>query len=246
MAQPLIEFPEAPYYDTDGEVIWIGARLPAMHPRAVVTDGPVPLGLDIRFEELPASCCTPQRLVGNLISRERALRALASIRRIARSFPPQGFGALLTGQTPPFPLELTVLRVKHLARAYADDDPSAVLSASVGLLGVGSGLTPSGDDLVGAAFFGHGYTASHDAHWLRIGDRLVEHSASATHRISTALFRDLIAGESFAPLHAVVEAMAKGDEATLELAVRSLVDIGRSSGWDMLTGLMIGMVGEPS
>ena len=33
IARPLAAFPDAPYFDAAGEIVWIGAQLPARHPR---------------------------------------------------------------------------------------------------------------------------------------------------------------------------------------------------------------------
>jgi hypothetical protein len=58
------------------------------------------------------------------------------------------------------------------------------------------------------------------------------------------LFRDLAAGQSFAPLHRLAAILAA--EASQKQAIdaaRALVAIGHSSGWDMLTGFIIGVTG---
>ena len=58
--------------------------------------------------------------------------------------------------------------------------------------------------------------------------------------MSAALFADLAAGRSFAPLHDLANALAtRNDELALG-AARTLVGIGHSSGWDMLFGFLIG------
>jgi hypothetical protein len=59
--------------------------------------------------------------------------------------------------------------------------------------------------------------------------------------VSAALFADLAAGRSFAPLHGIADALRTGDDEAAIRAARSLVAIGHSSGWDMLTGFLIGI-----
>ena len=61
---------------------------------------------------------------------------------------------LLAGDLPEFPLSLGAPRVDAFAAAIAKCDPHLAVTAALPLLGLGPGLTPSGDDLVGAAFFG--------------------------------------------------------------------------------------------
>ena len=239
-ARPLATFPDAPYFQAGREIVWVGSRLPAMHPRAVVTAEPVARGVIARFGALPDATWSPA-LPPN--GREVA----AGCRRLRADLSsfgvPRGFGALLAGELPPFPLDLAVARVHGLASAYRDGDPPAVYQASRALLGLGGGLTPSGDDLAGGALFGRILVAADAAPWRAIGERLAADAQHASHAISAALLADLVAGASFAPLHALADALAAGDDAAASEAARSLVALGHSSGWDMLVGLVLGVTG---
>ncbi|MFZ1907737.1 MAG: DUF2877 domain-containing protein, partial [Burkholderiales bacterium] len=156
---------------------------------------------------------------------------------------PRGFGLLLAGRTPDFPLGLGVPRVDALAEAYRRDEPESVFRASIPLLGFGTGLTPSGDDLTGAALFGRRLIRAKDAAWNAIALRLSREVALRSHALSAALFDDLTRGESFAPLHELVYALAGEDHESALAAARTLCAIGHSSGWDMLAGLVIGLTG---
>jgi hypothetical protein len=153
---------------------------------------------------------------------------------------PRGFGWLLVGGTPPFPLDFAIGRVQVLAAAYRSGDTEAVHRASRALLGLGSGLTPSGDDLVGGALFGRRLVADDARPWRALGEHLAEEATRASHAISAALLADLAAGASFAPLHALADALAADDDAAARAAAGALVALGHSSGWDMLTGLLVG------
>ena len=64
--------------------------------------------------------------------------------------------------------------------------------------------------------------------------------------ISVALLADLVAGASFESLHALADALAGDDAAAAIDAARSLAALGHSSGWDMLTGFVIGVTGTTS
>jgi hypothetical protein len=237
-ARPLDAFPDAPYFDADGEIVWIGARLPAMHPRAVMTSAPVPRGRVLSFGALPDSAAFGVPDAPLAVDAARTGRLLA---RVAAIEPPRGFGALLFGGTPEFPLDLGASRVRALARAYATDDANRVFDATLALAGFGTGLTPSGDDLAGGALFGRRLAAPDGARWHALGERLVLPVAARTHPISAALFADLARGASFEPLHALAAALARDDEAAAVAAAARLAAIGHSSGWDMLTGFAIGM-----
>ncbi|MGH8737150.1 MAG: DUF2877 domain-containing protein [Burkholderiales bacterium] len=230
VAAPLAAFAGSPYLAADGELVWVGARLPALHPRAVIVRDAPPRGVSLRFDSLPAHGWSPQLPTLERDARARVADAALALR-----------GALPDGRKPGFPFDLARARIEALVAAYRRDDPDAVLAASIPLLGTGAGLTPSGDDLVGAALFGRRFLGPHNPAWESIAARLSREVAVRSHAVSAALFADLARGESFAPLHALTEALARGDHAAALAAARTLSDIGHSSGWDMLAGLFTGM-----
>jgi hypothetical protein len=243
IARPLAAFPDAPYFDAAGEIIWVGSRLPARHPRAVLTAQPVVRGREAIFGTLPGEAWTralpaPSRVEASTV-RAACTRLVAAAGEIGA---PRGLGMLLAGRTPAFPLDLAVPRVRALATAYAADDPEAVYAASRALLGLGTGLTPSGDDLAGAALFGR-MLVDRRAAWRAVGARVAAAARTASHSISAALLADLVGGESFEPLHALAESLVAGDDAAAIEAARTLGELGHSSGWDMLTGLLTGIAG---
>jgi len=220
LARPLPGFADAPYLEAGGEVIWVGTRLPARHPRAVLTSAPPPRRSALRFASLPERGWS------------RGLPALG--RADAAS-------ALLSDLRPQLPRALPAQRVRALAAAYLRDDPQAVLDATLPLLGVGPGFTPAGDDLAGAALFGRRCLAPGAARWREVAENLVREARGRSHAVSAALFADLARGESFEPLHELVEALACGARARAQAAARALSAIGHSSGCDMLAGLAIGL-----
>ena len=244
LAHPLAAFPDAPYFDAAGEIIWVGSKLPARHPRAVLTAAPVLRGRVASFESLPRPAWRAA-----LPPVARAASVAGACRRLVESLSslgePRGFGALLVGRRPEFPLDHAIDRVEALAAAYRADDAGAVHSASRALLGLGAGLTPSGDDLCGGALFGR-RLVSRDPLWRAIGGRLVREAQSASHVISAALLADLVAGASFESLHALADALIADDDAAAIDAARTLAALGHSSGWDMLTGFVIGVTADLS
>ena len=241
LARPLAAFPDAPYFDAGGEIVWVGAKLPARHPRAVLTATPVERGATLTFGALP-----DRGWRAELPARTDARVVAASARRLVGSIgalgEPRGFGALLAGRALEFPLDLAVDRVCTLAEAYRGADPEAVHRASRALLGFGTGLTPSGDDLAGGALFGR-MLVSRDGRWRDAGARLADEARRASHVISAALFADLVAGSSFESLHLLADALAAGDDASALAAAETLATLGHSSGWDMLAGVVLGVTG---
>ena len=133
--------------------------------------------------------------------------------------------------------------MRALDRAFARDDPDAVFAAAQPLLGLGAGLTPSGDDLVGGALFGKRILSGADPRWVSVAKKLSREIRGRSHAVSAALFSDLASGRSFAPLHDLAAALASRDDAGALAAARALAAIGHSSGWDMLTGFLIGTRG---
>jgi hypothetical protein len=177
-----------------------------------------------------------------------AARALlVAVRRTAASTPPLGLGRLLVGATPDFPLAGAGPRAVALARACLSGDATTAVAAAEALLGLGPGLTPSGDDFLGGAFFARrALTASaRDDGWTRAAGAVVERARARTHAISAALLSDMIEGHGHAPLHDLAGALAEGPPAAgaALAAAHRLGRIGHSSGWDMLTGLLAALLG---
>ena len=233
---------ESIYLTAGGEIVWLGRTGSPLHPRAMLTGAPLPfeaeaLELDphgVRPWSPPARTCGPATLVAGVDALVGAIRAIGA---------PDGFGALLVGATPRFPLDRAADRARRLAGACAADDPRAAAEAATELLGLGPGLTPSGDDYVGAAFFGRTLLAEAGAcdrdAWARAGAVVLGRARERTHPISAALLGDMLDGHGHAPLHELAGALAAGGDrrAAVDTA-RRLVAIGHSSGWDMLAGFV--------
>jgi hypothetical protein len=111
--------------------------------------------------------------------------------------------------------------------------PAASLDAIHSLIGLGLGLTPSGDDfLVGAL-------ALLDALAERKAHGALAHAVAAAPRgltspLSDCLLRAAAAGHAGEPLWRAVSAIISGN---LDAAIACVRQIGHSSGWDMLVGV---------
>jgi hypothetical protein len=232
-------FAGSDYRLADGEPIWIGGRAGAMHPRAVV------LNTDKHCaQRLSMSGIVPWRLAPIELDR-KARRALVDgcmtlASRLRCIGAPRGFAALLAGETPVFPFSHAAAQAFALAQAIDGDDARAAYAAALPLLGFGPGLTPSGDDFVGTALFARRLLGM-DAGWKDAGERLAQAATTRTHVIGAALFRDLVDGQSFAPLDRLAAALAAGGSALA--AAREVAAIGHCSGWDMLAGFVVGAAG---
>lgn len=258
VAWPVLKCSAGSYLRADGDVIWVGARAASMHPRTVMVSAPLPSDTRPQRFDLTHSRPWQPRPDPSSGSRAAAIEAVRAILadEIRTMGPSRGVGKLLFGEVPAFPLDLGVVRFERLAHAYGRHDPAEVLAASRALLGFGLGLTPSGDDFVGAALFGWRIAfpeAFADANQpgSRVAALLIDMSRASSHDIGAALFADLAEGASFAPLHQLAYAFAMQGDALqrrrhVRTALRELVAIGGSSGWDMLAGLSAGMIGSLS
>jgi hypothetical protein len=241
---PLLAFPDSPYMLAGDDIVWLGGEGGTWHPRRILlARGAGPGERAGRVQVSLAAARVWQCRALPRIAPEQLARASVSIsRNLAAMGAPAGFGALLAGETLRFPLDRARAKVEALALAVQHDDAAAFETAALPLLGLGLGLTPSGDDLVGACLFARRLRGP-DAAWEGAVHRLVHAAAARSNAISAALFGDLARGAAYAPLHELAAAAACGagcDEPALLAAARALTAIGHSSGWDMLTGFVIG------
>lgn len=119
-----------------------------------------------------------------------------------------------------------------VARRHLDDARRAALR----LLGLGQGLTPSGDDwLAGFVFAAH-------YHPDRIGIALPAVAAvaqpGATVDVSLSILRNALQGRAIDPLHRLLAALTRPAGPGIDEALAALADVGHSSGTDMALGLL--------
>jgi hypothetical protein len=225
------------YLTAGAEILALGRPDAMLHPRAILTTASLAAD-EVSFDPAGLAPWRPRPLgtaptISVLGERWRALAG-----RAVALGTPAGFGALLVGATLPFPLYAVGDEVRALSRACAGAD------SALRLLGVGAGLTPSGDDLVGGAFFARSVFAARVAApeaWRGAGRLVAAAAPGRTHPISAALLGDLVAGQGWASLHDLAAALAHQAGATGEEAARRLVRLGHSSGWDLLTGVGVGL-----
>jgi len=242
-ARVLARLPRGTYLRVGAEIAWLGGLGATLHPRAILVPAPHPEPDLVRVEAgalvpwRPAAPALQGLTAADLAKRWQALA-------VAPLGTPGGFGVLLSGQPLAFPLGGAGAAAESLARACARDDAVSAADAALALLGVGGGLTPSGDDYVGGALFARALVSAarpDAAAWRSAADRVVAAAAACTHPISAALLADLAAGHSWAPLHELVTALAAGESGDVQASARRLVALGHTSGWDMLAGVAAGL-----
>ena len=110
------------------------------------------------------------------------------------------------------------------------------------LIGLGSGLTPSGDDFVGGLLFAfHALRSTYPgSSWIELP---VEPYSAKTNFIGLTLLRDLAHGHAVAPLHQIANGLLGRDPfESLYPFVLQLIGVGNSTGWDLLAGLLTGFL----
>ena len=228
------------YAEAGGELVWVGRPGTPLHARAVVhahppaapAEGIVHVGVDGVSPWRPAVLHAPPTRIA-----DGARALLAHLPSVGE---PRGLGRLLV---PVGNDDAVLTRARPLARVLAAacvaDDPLAVADAAGPLLGLGAGLTPSGDDYVGGVLFGRRLLPRRDvAAWDTAVARLLADAATRTHEISARLLADLAAGEGWAPLHELTVALAADARDDSVAAARAVTGLGHTSGWDLLAGFL--------
>jgi hypothetical protein len=135
-------------------------------------------------------------------------------------------------------LQLAWPGISSLADWLASGENAAPPASAEILVGLGPGLTPSGDDLVGGALIalrGFGQVGMAE----RLGAWALPLSRERTGAISAAHLACAAAGEGSFALHEVIAALLTPGAPGLAEAVAALTAIGHSSGWDMLAGVAL-------
>lgn len=106
------------------------------------------------------------------------------------------------------------------------------------LIGLGPGLTPSGDDFLGGILVTlHHLGASKAAGEL--AREVLAHARQRTNDISYAHLAAAADGEGLAPLHAILENLSERGTPRLARSLSAVDAIGHTSGWDALAGIVL-------
>jgi len=154
--------------------------------------------------------------------------------------------ACLDGHVPEDGLGCTILGVHNALSVHAQPALEALDRWLAGnalgheaqeLIGLGPGLTPSGDDYLGGmlvALRWVGRGAQADSLWRWLEPRLAERTGA----ISAAHLAAAAAGQMHETLHALLDDLAAWEAPDLHPALERLDAVGHSSGWDALAGIV--------
>jgi Protein of unknown function (DUF2877) len=153
----------------------------------------------------------------------------------------------LTNQPLPFPMDRAAPRFDAIRGALERNDLREFEAAALRVLGLGEGLTPSGDDFLGGICFAlqHAPRKAWRAEFAEAIARIRAAAATSTNAISAALLDDLIAGSSYRAAHEFMAALQSNAPAEIGRAAGSLMGIGASSGADILAGVLLALLTTP-
>jgi len=171
--------------------------------------------------------------------------ALAS--RAAVAAPPEGLARFaLSGAVAATPLARVA--ASPIARFHAWLDAALAQDCAPevplhGLIGLGPGLTPSGDDFLCGSLAMLDALAQRRLH-AALAAAVAAAAPALTSPLSASLLRAAAAGHVGEHLHDAVAALLAGD---VEAAIAAARQIGHSSGWDMLAGAAtaLRLISEP-
>jgi hypothetical protein len=180
------------------------------------------------------------------IDRASVSRGLAHIRAHAsKRLPSDGLARLVFAPPArPTPTEAAAAPLIHALRTIlpetaANGPPDPRLARHLILLvGLGPGLTPSGDDLIGGlclAYSALGAIDLRDAIWEIVLPEL----GDLTNEISAMHLSAAADGLGSAAMHALRDAILAGDAPAIDAALPAATRIGHTSGWDTLAGMVI-------
>lgn len=254
----------------EGEVLWVAPEDSAPHRRAILApleglrwrvgdrcgregDGLVAAGGNrLVWRSIPV--WSPPRVLGGDVGRPAARQAFGdALSAVSRRLGARGLAAFWTqddgearsGHQSARWLTPAHRAVVEVAEAGQVEDAGRLLRAADALVGLGEGLTPSGDDFLGGLLF---------VRWHRVRlcdaadpagaaiDAWLEAIRVRTTAVSRAILADLAHGQGPGPLHELVVALAGG--APFGVVAQHAVDvarIGHSSGWDLLAGVAAGL-----
>jgi len=173
--------------------------------------------------------------------RSRLSEKLTMLRgEIAAAGQDGGLKAFISGDARTLLEQRLAERAAALVAALAAGNLDGVLAAGKGLIGLGTGLTPSGDDFLAGIMVIFNMPAG------PFGRRHRETAAALaagaeTGTVSRAMLRHAARGRTRAGVVAMLEALTDPSACDIAVAVRRVLDSGATSGTDLAAGIAAGL-----
>lgn len=136
--------------------------------------------------------------------------------------------------------------LEALDASIRDGDRTAAAAAARGLIGLGPGLTPAGDDAL-AGVESALYAVGHPAAGFLAAALLDVETRTTT--LSVALLRHAARGEASERVQRLLDGLLGPDPSAMAAAITLAVRHGATSGSDLLAGVLVGLdaaTGEPA
>jgi hypothetical protein len=225
---PITGFEQTDYAHLGDRIVWLGDDGAVRHPRNYWNPWQAQ---DKTYS--PALLSEGARLCLKQVEKKDANSAYSA----------KGLLLWLTHRAMPFPLDKAVERFDAVRTALKKKQLKAFEASSLRVLGLGNGLTPSGDDFLGGIFF----ALAHKPHraWAAampsLQATIQAACKDATNPISAALLADNMAGASYGQLHDMLDALESNDSRFIAAATDALLRLGSSSGADLAAGLLLAL-----
>jgi hypothetical protein len=105
------------------------------------------------------------------------------------------------------------------------------------LVGLGPGLTPSGDDALAGALIAL-HECGNAGAAAGFAERVLPLARLRTNKISFAHLAAAADGEGAEPIHDILAALASADESDIASGLARIDRIGHTSGWDAVAGIL--------
>ncbi len=218
----VVGFESTDYAMQDGRIVWVGDDAAVRHPRNYWKPWqPSTKTYSAALLQAGAKLCLQQMTKNDT----------------------HGLLLWLTNREMLFPLDKATPRFDAVRDSLQAKQIKAFEQAALHVLGLGHGLTPSGDDFLGGIFF----ALAHKPYpkWLlglpALQANLRMACEASTNPISAVLLADNMAGASFGELHDMLDALESNDSRFITAAHEALLAVGSSSGADMLAGLLLAL-----
>jgi hypothetical protein len=212
------------------------------------------LGRAIVFQTSGMSIWTPERVRKTATPNEILRRINALVNLVRPLIPSDGLGAIIPhiagladGESPNIDsmnaaAQSAVPCVSKLCDGLIRLDHESVDQAVSGLVGLGPGLTPSGDDLLGGmlvALRAMPDNASQPSVDL-LARCVTRHATEKTTRISSTMLEQSAKGNGSAAQHCLLRCLLGVDtQPDIFRATLELIQVGHTSGWDTLAGILL-------
>jgi hypothetical protein len=259
-----------------GELFWLASENAPMHPRGLRIAGPFPKlaegesffirdqciniapHLQVEFGGASTWAVSPIPAEAALEIDQIPVRVKGMFLTGIDSSQASGFGRLIPeilslaagqlydeAEIDPV-LALARLGIYEIAKACLLHDMRSLWQEANALVGLGEGLTPSGDDFLGGLLLCVNTIQRLYPGFIDLDSSeqalFIESARQRTHLISFTLLKDLTEGQAVEPLHQLLHSVLSDQPPESIHSATCLTQIGHSTGWDLLTGVLTGLL----